>query len=188
MGERLELRLKSPVGAEPAVYPWPLPVYVSTARPRTCPRPVSARRPSPLSPVFFRVPPGPRRLRPPARAQRPGRRARGGPGAAAAPRAVKFPVCAYNWLPGPQGGEEEGCLMKTFRLLPQLGSWKRVTAGAAPSGAKLPGFGGFGPLREVVGPGGPGGARRGSSCPAALTPAPVLAARLPPRLPVRFVG
>lgn len=30
MGERLELRLKSPVGAEPAVYPWPLPVYVST--------------------------------------------------------------------------------------------------------------------------------------------------------------
>lgn len=29
MGERLELRLKSPVGAEPAVYPWPLPVYVS---------------------------------------------------------------------------------------------------------------------------------------------------------------
>ncbi|XP_068021145.1 LOW QUALITY PROTEIN: histone-lysine N-methyltransferase, H3 lysine-79 specific [Melanerpes formicivorus] len=27
MGERLELRLKSPVGAEPAVYPWPLPVY-----------------------------------------------------------------------------------------------------------------------------------------------------------------
>ena len=29
MGEKLELRLKSPVGAEPAVYPWPLPVYVS---------------------------------------------------------------------------------------------------------------------------------------------------------------
>ncbi|XP_060641112.2 histone-lysine N-methyltransferase, H3 lysine-79 specific isoform X2 [Anolis sagrei] len=27
MGERLELRLKSPVGAEPAVYPWPLPIY-----------------------------------------------------------------------------------------------------------------------------------------------------------------
>ncbi|XP_042335815.1 histone-lysine N-methyltransferase, H3 lysine-79 specific isoform X2 [Sceloporus undulatus] len=27
MGERLELRLKSPVGAEAAVYPWPLPVY-----------------------------------------------------------------------------------------------------------------------------------------------------------------
>ncbi|KAI5227017.1 histone-lysine N-methyltransferase, H3 lysine-79 specific isoform X2 [Manis pentadactyla] len=27
MGEKLELRLKSPVGAEPAVYPWPLPVY-----------------------------------------------------------------------------------------------------------------------------------------------------------------
>lgn len=31
MGEKLELRLKSPVGAEPAVYPWPLPVYVSVA-------------------------------------------------------------------------------------------------------------------------------------------------------------
>ncbi|XP_012878156.1 PREDICTED: histone-lysine N-methyltransferase, H3 lysine-79 specific [Dipodomys ordii] len=29
MGEKLELRLKSPVGAEPAVYPWPLPVYVN---------------------------------------------------------------------------------------------------------------------------------------------------------------
>ncbi|XP_056430204.1 histone-lysine N-methyltransferase, H3 lysine-79 specific isoform X1 [Hyla sarda] len=27
MGEKLELRLKSPVGAEPAIYPWPLPVY-----------------------------------------------------------------------------------------------------------------------------------------------------------------
>ena len=27
MGEKLELRLESPVGAEPAVYPWPLPVY-----------------------------------------------------------------------------------------------------------------------------------------------------------------
>ncbi|XP_072834162.2 histone-lysine N-methyltransferase, H3 lysine-79 specific isoform X2 [Pogona vitticeps] len=27
MGEKLELRLKSPVGAEAAVYPWPLPVY-----------------------------------------------------------------------------------------------------------------------------------------------------------------
>ncbi|XP_058513580.1 histone-lysine N-methyltransferase, H3 lysine-79 specific isoform X2 [Ochotona princeps] len=27
MGDKLELRLKSPVGAEPAVYPWPLPVY-----------------------------------------------------------------------------------------------------------------------------------------------------------------
>ncbi|OCT97628.1 histone-lysine N-methyltransferase, H3 lysine-79 specific isoform X2 [Xenopus laevis] len=27
MGEKRELRLKSPVGAEPAVYPWPLPVY-----------------------------------------------------------------------------------------------------------------------------------------------------------------
>ncbi|KAI1882852.1 hypothetical protein AGOR_G00239170 [Albula goreensis] len=27
MGERLELKLKSPVGAEPASYPWPLPVY-----------------------------------------------------------------------------------------------------------------------------------------------------------------
>uniref|UniRef100_A0A8D3AFR3 Histone-lysine N-methyltransferase, H3 lysine-79 specific n=1 Tax=Scophthalmus maximus TaxID=52904 RepID=A0A8D3AFR3_SCOMX len=27
MGEKLELKLKSPVGAEPAVYPWPLPVY-----------------------------------------------------------------------------------------------------------------------------------------------------------------
>ena len=33
MGEKLELRLESPVGAEPAVYPWPLPVYVSAARP-----------------------------------------------------------------------------------------------------------------------------------------------------------
>lgn len=33
MGERLELRLKSPVGAEPAVYPWPLPVYVSVQAP-----------------------------------------------------------------------------------------------------------------------------------------------------------
>ncbi|KAM9040065.1 cell death regulator Aven-like isoform 1-T1 [Megaptera novaeangliae] len=28
MGEKLELRLESSVGAEPAVYPWPLPVYV----------------------------------------------------------------------------------------------------------------------------------------------------------------
>lgn len=28
-GEKLELRLKSPVGAEAAIYPWPLPVYVS---------------------------------------------------------------------------------------------------------------------------------------------------------------
>ncbi|KAM9109607.1 uncharacterized protein AAG666_022874 isoform 2-T2 [Megaptera novaeangliae] len=27
MGEKFELRLESPVGAEPAVYPWPLPVY-----------------------------------------------------------------------------------------------------------------------------------------------------------------
>ncbi|XP_058493782.1 histone-lysine N-methyltransferase, H3 lysine-79 specific isoform X1 [Solea solea] len=27
MGEKLELKLKSPVGAEPAGYPWPLPVY-----------------------------------------------------------------------------------------------------------------------------------------------------------------
>uniref|UniRef100_UPI00398F44B1 histone-lysine N-methyltransferase, H3 lysine-79 specific isoform X3 n=1 Tax=Pristiophorus japonicus TaxID=55135 RepID=UPI00398F44B1 len=27
MGEKHELRLKSPVGAEPSVYPWPLPVY-----------------------------------------------------------------------------------------------------------------------------------------------------------------
>ncbi|XP_041086645.1 histone-lysine N-methyltransferase, H3 lysine-79 specific-like isoform X2 [Polyodon spathula] len=27
MGEKLELRLKSPAGAEPATYPWPLPVY-----------------------------------------------------------------------------------------------------------------------------------------------------------------
>ncbi|KAM8939288.1 histone-lysine N-methyltransferase, H3 lysine-79 specific [Pelodytes ibericus] len=27
MGEKLELRLKSPVGAEPSVYPWPLPIY-----------------------------------------------------------------------------------------------------------------------------------------------------------------
>lgn len=43
MGEKLELRLKSPVGAEPAVYPWPLPVYVSTTlaplRPRLSPDP-----------------------------------------------------------------------------------------------------------------------------------------------------
>lgn len=30
MGEKLELKLKSPVGAEAAGYPWPLPVYVST--------------------------------------------------------------------------------------------------------------------------------------------------------------
>lgn len=37
MGEKLELRLKSPVGAEPAVYPWPLPVYVSTAPPLRLP-------------------------------------------------------------------------------------------------------------------------------------------------------
>lgn len=37
MGEKLELRLKSPVGAEPAVYPWPLPVYVSTAPPLPLP-------------------------------------------------------------------------------------------------------------------------------------------------------
>uniref|UniRef100_A0A672IV91 Histone-lysine N-methyltransferase, H3 lysine-79 specific n=1 Tax=Salarias fasciatus TaxID=181472 RepID=A0A672IV91_SALFA len=29
MGEKLELKLKSPVGAEPAGYPWPLPIYVS---------------------------------------------------------------------------------------------------------------------------------------------------------------
>lgn len=29
MGEKLELKLKSPVGAEAAGYPWPLPVYVS---------------------------------------------------------------------------------------------------------------------------------------------------------------
>lgn len=48
MGEKLELRLKSPVGAEPAVYPWPLPVYVSTAPappgpgPRGAPRPPAA--------------------------------------------------------------------------------------------------------------------------------------------------
>ncbi|XP_078527225.1 histone-lysine N-methyltransferase, H3 lysine-79 specific isoform X1 [Lissotriton helveticus] len=27
MGEKLELKLKSPVGAEPSIYPWPLPVY-----------------------------------------------------------------------------------------------------------------------------------------------------------------
>ncbi|XP_018428784.1 PREDICTED: histone-lysine N-methyltransferase, H3 lysine-79 specific-like, partial [Nanorana parkeri] len=27
MGEKLELKLKSPVGAEPAIYPWPLPIY-----------------------------------------------------------------------------------------------------------------------------------------------------------------
>ncbi|CAL9696388.1 unnamed protein product [Knipowitschia caucasica] len=27
MGEKLELKLKSPVGAEPAGYPWPLPIY-----------------------------------------------------------------------------------------------------------------------------------------------------------------
>ncbi|TKC37186.1 hypothetical protein EI555_006114 [Monodon monoceros] len=27
IGEKLELRLESPVGAKPAVYPWPLPVY-----------------------------------------------------------------------------------------------------------------------------------------------------------------
>lgn len=47
MGERLELRLKSPVGAEPAVYPWPLPVYVSMARPRTCPAPCQRPRPCP---------------------------------------------------------------------------------------------------------------------------------------------
>lgn len=33
MGEKLELRLESLVGAEPAVYPWPLPVYVSATRP-----------------------------------------------------------------------------------------------------------------------------------------------------------
>ncbi|XP_062968626.1 histone-lysine N-methyltransferase, H3 lysine-79 specific isoform X1 [Cynocephalus volans] len=32
MGEKLELRLKSPVGAEPAVYPWPLPVYQAASR------------------------------------------------------------------------------------------------------------------------------------------------------------
>lgn len=32
MGEKLELKLKSPVGAEAAGYPWPLPVYVSTIR------------------------------------------------------------------------------------------------------------------------------------------------------------
>ena len=31
MGEKL--RLESLVGAEPAVYPWPLPVYVSAAHP-----------------------------------------------------------------------------------------------------------------------------------------------------------
>lgn len=31
MGEKLELKLKSPVGAEAAGYPWPLPVYVSKA-------------------------------------------------------------------------------------------------------------------------------------------------------------
>uniref|UniRef100_A0AAY4D2R4 Histone-lysine N-methyltransferase, H3 lysine-79 specific n=1 Tax=Denticeps clupeoides TaxID=299321 RepID=A0AAY4D2R4_9TELE len=30
MGEKLELKLKSPVGAEAAGYPWPLPVYVSS--------------------------------------------------------------------------------------------------------------------------------------------------------------
>lgn len=48
MGERLELRLKSPVGAEPAVYPWPLPVYVSMAPARHLPRrPVSAPRARP---------------------------------------------------------------------------------------------------------------------------------------------
>lgn len=29
MGEKLELKLKSPVGAEAAGYPWPLPIYVS---------------------------------------------------------------------------------------------------------------------------------------------------------------
>uniref|UniRef100_A0A8C6B605 DMAP1-binding domain-containing protein n=1 Tax=Monodon monoceros TaxID=40151 RepID=A0A8C6B605_MONMO len=27
MAEKLELRLKLPMGAEPAVYPWPVPVY-----------------------------------------------------------------------------------------------------------------------------------------------------------------
>lgn len=78
--------------------------------------------------------------------------------------------------------------MKSFRLLPQLGSWKRLTAAAAPSGAKPRGLGGFGPRRELGGPGGPGGARRGASRPASLPPAPVLAARLVPRLPVGFVS
>ena len=29
----MELRLESPVGGEPAIYPWPLPVYVSATRP-----------------------------------------------------------------------------------------------------------------------------------------------------------
>lgn len=47
MGEKLELRLKSPVGAEPAVYPWPLPVYVSAAP--LFPNPLSPD-PSPLLP------------------------------------------------------------------------------------------------------------------------------------------
>lgn len=64
--------------------------------------------------------------------------------------------------------------MKTFRLLPQLGSWKRVTAGAAPSGAKRPRFGGFG------GAGGPGrspaggfvpGCPHASTCPRSPAPA-----------------
>ncbi|XP_049567368.1 centrosomal protein of 78 kDa-like [Orcinus orca] len=32
MGEKLELRLESLVGAEPAVYPWPLPVYEEKRR------------------------------------------------------------------------------------------------------------------------------------------------------------
>lgn len=65
MGEKLELRLKSPVGAEPAVYPWPLPVYVSAAPPRPRarlaraaraqkpslqPKPSSGPLPAPLGP------------------------------------------------------------------------------------------------------------------------------------------
>jgi hypothetical protein len=35
MGEKLELKLKSPVGAEAAGYPWPLPVYVSISSDQT---------------------------------------------------------------------------------------------------------------------------------------------------------
>ena len=136
MGEKLELRLKSPVGAEPAVYPWPLPVYVSAARPLPSdPRPSSptaragpTEKLSDSSPQTLFGPSFPPRRGSPRPFPAPARRVgRGEPGpawgadlAAGIPRFRGAPEPGCRWLcragdPGPPGpGLPAGLLFRTL--------------------------------------------------------------------------
>lgn len=119
MGEKLELRLKSPVGAEPAVYPWPLPVYVSAA-------------PAPHSPPAPR--PGPRGApRPPADGAAGVPRSPP-PGSPAARRRCPRPFAGRRGaglpLPGPGPGGLSGWCVLTFGLALRgvVGVWRCQSA------------------------------------------------------------